>query len=133
VKCALGAAAVLFIAAVLVAGCGSAESGPLPEVTPSARLALRAKGSKFDKKLLATTAGAEVQLTLDNQDAGALHNFAVYDSRQLRQKLFAGELFTGKKSVEYRFTAPAAGEYYFRCDAHPDMNGTLVVKPSSGQ
>jgi hypothetical protein len=28
----------------------------------------------------------------------------------------------------YSFTAPPAGLYAFRCEAHPDMNGVFIAK-----
>jgi plastocyanin len=124
---------LLALLCLFVVACASDGHAVVPEdLTPSADLTLRAKNSKFDKKALAAPPATEVRLTLDNQDTAALHNFALYDSKHLNEKLFAGELFTGKKTVEYRFTTPAAGSYYFRCDAHPDMNGTFVVKPAAG-
>lgn len=37
------------------------------------------------------------------------------------------------KTVDYEFTAPGPGTYFFRCDPHPvEMTGELRVVPSSG-
>ncbi len=124
-------AALAFTTSVFSAcGDGSSESAP-PDVTPTTELKLVAKNSKFDKKSLATIAMADVVLTLDNRDAGTLHNFAVYRTGDGKDKVYGGDLFAGKKSVEYRFRSPEQGVYYFRCDAHPEMKGTFTVKPAS--
>ena len=129
--------ALIVIAALVslsLAACGGGSggaSGPPPDVTPSTVLTLKAKNIKFDKKALATIANADVVLTLDNQDRGVLHNFALYRDQGFREKVFVGDLFPGKKTLEYRFRAPDQGAYYFRCDAHPDMRGTFTVKPQS--
>jgi plastocyanin len=112
--------------------CGGGSSEPAPvDVTPSTELKLVAKNSKFDKKSLATIPMADVVLILDNRDAGTLHNFAVYRTSDGKGKVFGGDLFAGRKSVEYRFRSPEQGVYYFRCDAHPEMKGTFTVKPAS--
>jgi plastocyanin len=131
----LALAAILVLSLALTAACGSGAGADAvtADAPPSLDLKIRAKASKFDKKTLVATANADVLITLDNQDSGALHNVAIYDSRALKEKVFAGELFPGKKTVEYRFRTPDAGSYYFRCDAHPDMNGAFIVKPASGQ
>ncbi len=123
-------AVIATLAGGLVAcgGGGSSSSSTAAEVTPSTVLALTAKNLKFDKKALATTANADVVLSYDNEDSGTLHNLSIYQSKDGKGKIFTGDLFAGKKSVEYRFRAPDTGVYYFRCDAHPDMNGTLTVK-----
>src|SRR6266508_3708967 len=115
---------------IVACGGGSSESAP-PDVTPTTELKLVAKNSKFDKKSLATIAMADTVLTLDNKDSGTLHNFAVYRGSDGKDKVFGGDLFAGKKSVEYRFRSPEQGVYYFRCDAHPEMKGTFTVKPAS--
>jgi plastocyanin len=39
---------------------------------------------------------------------------------------------TGRKTIDYTFTSPGPGTYYFRCDAHPDMNGTFYVDEPAG-
>ena len=108
---------------------GGGDKGPPPDLTPSTSLQLRAKSLKFDKKYLATTAGADVTLSLNNQDGGTSHNFALYTDRGARENLFRGDVFQGKKTVDYRFRAPSTpGNYFFRCDTHPDMNGTFIVQ-----
>jgi plastocyanin len=89
---------------------------------------LIAKGFAFNTSEISVPAGAAVTIRFNNQDAGVLHNFALYDGPAQTTNLFRGELITGVKSVEYRFTAPIKpGDYYFRCDLHAVMNGVFRV------
>jgi plastocyanin len=89
---------------------------------------LTAKGFAFNTSLISVPAGAAVTIRFNNQDAGVTHNFALYDGPAQTTNLFRGELITGVKSVEYRFTAPIKpGDYYFRCDPHAVMNGVFRV------
>jgi plastocyanin len=39
---------------------------------------------------------------------------------------------TGPASIDYEIPAIPAGEYYFHCDVHPNMNGTVVVEAGGG-
>jgi len=73
-------------------------------------------------------AGQAVTITFDNQDAGVQHNIAIYADNSLATVLFTGELVTGVASVEYQIPALEAGTYYFQCDVHPNMNGTVTVE-----
>jgi plastocyanin len=41
--------------------------------------------------------------------------------------LFRGDLVTGATTATYDIPALPAGTYYFQCDVHPTMNGTVVV------
>jgi len=99
--------------------------------TPGGPVSVRivAKDLKYDKRSIAASPGVQVTVTLDSQDP-AIHNIAFYTSRNAAQTIFKGELFPGPAVKEERFTSPStAGNYYFRCDAHPDtMNGTFSVK-----
>ncbi|MDD1712064.1 MAG: cupredoxin domain-containing protein, partial [Methanoregulaceae archaeon] len=89
---------------------------------------LIAKGFAFNASEISVPAGAAVTIRFNNQDAGVTHNFALYDGPAQTTNLFRGELITGVKSVEYRFTAPIKpGDYYFRCDPHAVMNGVFRV------
>jgi plastocyanin len=119
---------VLVLAALPIA-CGSGAPALDPNATPSANLKVTAKNLHFDHRGLVLPAGASVTITFDNEDSGVRHNFAVYTSKRATEKIFVGDLFEGKKSMEYTVQAPAAGTYFFRCDSHPDtMTGTLVAK-----
>ncbi len=39
---------------------------------------------------------------------------------------------TGPATAEYAVPPLPAGEYYFQCDVHPTMNGTVVDGPAGG-
>jgi plastocyanin len=109
----------------------TAAGGPPP--TPSAPgetvIQLRASNLAFDKTSLSAAANQPVNVQFENADAGVLHNFALYNNASASQKIFGGELSTGPTTVNYKFTAPAAGTYFFRCDVHPDtMKGSFAVR-----
>jgi plastocyanin len=89
-----------------------------------------AQSLQFNMRTLTVGAGAQVQVTLDNRDAGTLHNIAFYTSRAASQVIHKGELFPGPGTRVERFTAPSTpGNFFFRCDAHPDtMTGTFSVR-----
>jgi plastocyanin len=53
---------------------------------------------------------------------------AIYTDESATTSLFTGELVTGPKTITYKVPALPAGNYYFRCDVHPQMFGTFVVK-----
>lgn len=88
---------------------------------------------RFDKDELAVLAGAEITITVDNQDPGTSHNFAVYTDERAASApsaaLAASEVAEGPSTQTVVFTAPAAGEtLYFQCDPHPRMNGTITAQ-----
>jgi plastocyanin len=91
---------------------------------------LVARSLAFDKRTISASPGADVTVTLDNQDSGVLHNVAFYTNRSAGTKIYVGELTAGPGKLVEKFKAPASpGNYFFRCDAHPDqMTGTFVVK-----
>jgi plastocyanin len=102
---------------------------PTPSAPGETVIQLRASNLLFDKRALTATANAPVNVQFDNADAGVLHNFALYNNQSLAQKIFVGELTTGPNVTNYKFTAPAAGAYFFRCDVHPDtMTGSFTVR-----
>ena len=53
---------------------------------------------------------------------------AIYPSADdLANPLFRGELLTGPGEIDYAVDPLEAGKYYFHCDVHPTMNGTVNV------
>ncbi len=71
-------------------------------------------------------------ITFENRDAGVQHNIAIYSNSSLDQELFSGELVTGPATVQYQVPALQPGEFYFQCNVHPNMNGTVVVSDAGG-
>ncbi len=82
---------------------------------------------QFDTDSMELAANAEVTVTFDNQDTGVPHNWAMYTDESASQEIFVGEIFPGPEVREHTFTTPGPGEYYFRCDVHPNMQGTVTV------
>jgi plastocyanin len=81
----------------------------------------------FDTTTIDLPAETPSTITFDNQDAGVQHNISIYQDDTLAEILFGGEVITGPASVEYAIDPLAAGEYYFQCDVHPTMSGSVAV------
>lgn len=94
----------------------------------AATTTLIAMGLAFDTNAISLPAGMPASLVLDNQDAGVPHNIAIYpSSTDLATPLFRGDLVTGPMTISYDVPALQPGTYYFQCDVHPTMNGTVTV------
>jgi len=91
-----------------------------------------AKNIQFDTKEIDLPADTPTTLTFDNEDAGVMHNIAIYTDDTLKQALFTGEKVTGPIVTKYSVDALDAGSYYFHCDVHPTMNGTVKVAAEGG-
>ena len=89
-----------------------------------------AESTLFDLSTLTANAGSEFSVSVDNRDAGVLHNIAFFTDRSTSQRIFGSEIFTGPAVQENTFTAPSVpATYFFRCDVHPDtMTGAFVVQ-----
>ncbi len=105
---------------------GSSPSGPAASADPNSPTVV-ANGLKFEQSTVNVPAGAAFTLVFDNKD-GAPHNIAIAKDQGFGQKVFEGEVFSGPSSKVYSVDTLAAGTYYFRCDVHPDMQGTIVAK-----
>jgi uncharacterized membrane protein/plastocyanin len=70
-------------------------------------------------------AGEPFVLALENEDDGVQHNVAIYRDDSVKESLFIGDLVEGPTTVAYDVSSLGPGVYYFRCDVHPQMNGTL--------
>jgi plastocyanin len=113
----------------------AAESGggePGGSGEPGGAVTVAAQNLTFDTSEIDLPADAPSTITFDNQDAGVPHNIAIYNDSSLAEALFTGEIVTGPATADYQVPALTAGEYYFHCDVHPNMNGSVVVGGGGG-
>jgi plastocyanin len=80
---------------------------------------------RFSTDLLTLSSGGGTDVVFDNEDSGVPHNIAIYTDESASESLFVGELVDGPKRVTYSVPALDPGTYYFRCDVHPQMHGTV--------
>jgi plastocyanin len=113
------------LVAILTAcsGGGSAASASPPA---EADLTVNAEGNAFDPAVITLTAGEATTVFFRNLD-GQPHNIAIYTDDSASESLFVGDTITDA-AVTYEIPALEPGEYFFRCDVHPDMTGTVVVE-----
>jgi plastocyanin len=126
------------VLALAAAGCGGDDDGggsasattAAPETTAAPttttagggggnEIQLVASNFAWDTTSLEMTAGAQVSVEVTNEDS-AQHSFT-FDEASVDEVVPGGEDATAS------FTAPAAGEYEFRCKFHGSMTGTVTV------
>lgn len=102
----------------------------MPHPGKQVTIDLAVRDNNFSVQTIIVPAGADVAINFHNDDAGILHNFAVYTDSTATTAVFQGLAVKGPDSTFYRFTAPTTpGVYFFRCDCHTDrMWGTFVVQ-----
>jgi plastocyanin len=84
-----------------------------------------AQNIAFDTDTIDLPADTEGTITLVNEDT-VPHNIAIYTDDTVAENLFRGDTVTGD-TIDYTVPPLDAGEYYFQCDVHPTMNGSVVV------
>jgi plastocyanin len=126
------------VLALAAAGCGGGDDDggsasattAAPETTAAStttaagggggdEIRLVASNFAWDTTSLEMTAGAQVSVEVTNEDS-AQHSFT-FDEASVDEVVPGGEDATAS------FTAPAAGEYEFRCKFHGSMTGTVTV------
>ena len=116
-------AAIALIVASTASACGASE--PVITAEPNSPT-IGARDTKFDRSELHVPAGRAFTLVFDNQD-GASHNVAIYRDAAMSQSVFGGSVFGGPATRVYAVPQLTAGTYYFRCDVHHEMQGTVVA------
>ena len=86
---------------------------------------ITAEGLAFDATTIEAAAGEDFTITLVNNDS-APHNISIY-TEEGGESLVTGGTAEAGQTVTIDVSALDAGEYYFQCDIHPDMNGSVVV------
>ncbi|MGI8774922.1 MAG: cupredoxin domain-containing protein [Actinomycetota bacterium] len=113
-------------------GQGGGESGGA-----DADASVAASNIAFDSDLIEVPAASEVSIFFDNADT-AEHDISVFQDQQAALAfvsdgdeagaIFIGEIIQPGGATTYAFESPEAGEYYFHCDVHPNMNGTFITQ-----
>jgi plastocyanin len=80
----------------------------------------------FDVSTIEATAGEGFTINFTNNESQP-HNVAVY-TEEGGEAIVQGEVITGPDATtQIGVEGLDAGTYYFQCDVHPEMNGTIVV------
>jgi plastocyanin len=108
---------------------GPASPRAAPPGGPAAPtvVSVTARNLAFEPASFTLSAGAPAAIEFQNQDP-LPHNIAIYRDSSASENLFRGEIFSGPATRRYTFTAPPPGTYFFRCDVHPTMTGTVTVR-----
>jgi plastocyanin len=125
-RIAASIALALALAATLGACTGTQVSTVLSTIGSGPVIA--ASDLEFDRSELDVPAGEAFDLQLLNREAPP-HNVSIYSDETASTALFVGEIFGGPASRVYQVPALEAGTYFFRCDVHPDMQGSLHATP----
>lgn len=133
------------LSAVFVAACG-ASGAPSPAPTPAASptaapiapfdglvIDLIAKGQAFSKAELEVPAGAPFRILFDNQDRDFYHGIAIAQGETAAaareaELVYKGEILAGPVVYAYDVPALEPGKYWFICQPHANMNGTITVR-----
>src|SRR5262245_14775940 len=116
------------VLAAVTAACSSSSAQPPASagpVDPDAPVVV-AQGNAFAPSTLDVTADKAFSLTLDNKDS-APHNVAIYADSSASSPVSVGEIVSSAKATQ-QVPALAAGSYFFRCDVHHEMTGTINAK-----
>lgn len=111
---------------ILLTACSGGGSAASASVPADADVAVTTEEMGFDTSTLVLAAGEETTISLRNLD-GQPHNVAIYTDESASEPLWVGETITDDAITE-AIPPLEAGEYFFRCDVHPAMNGTVVVE-----
>ena len=109
----------------------SASSSSSVPTTPVTAATLTAQNIQWTTNQLLFKANEKITVTVDNKDAtGQPHNLGIWtDPSRTSDEIYkpAKDVAAGDK-LDYIIPALKAGKYYFECDIHKSMNGTITVR-----
>jgi plastocyanin len=120
---------------LVLAACSSGATPPPSGAEPPADCArvdagvitLSANNLKFSAPCLVANADEAFTIHFTN-DENQPHNVAIYPDSSKGSELAKGDIITGPdQSTDIEVGALAAGQYFFDCQVHTEMKGTLYV------
>ena len=111
----------------LATACAASTADPTapPSFGPNT-IGIWADDLRFSTDELSAPAGVDFRIVFENREAPP-HNVSIYRDSSLEEAVLVEEPFGGHRTVTYEVPALEPGSYFFRCDVHPDMSGTLTV------
>jgi plastocyanin len=109
-----------------------ASAGPTAPAVPAVPEISASTATSFDTGTLVVPAGRPFDLVFHNLHEGVPHNVELADGAALATVFFDGAEITGIADITYNVPAIDEGDFYFLCRIHPNMNGTLLVRPETG-
>ena len=106
-------------------GIGGSEAFACPPSSADRVSICAVDDQSFVRDVVRAPAGSPFEIRFENADEGTPHNVAIYTDESAADVLFSGDLVDGPATVTYGVPALDEGVYFFRCDVHPQMNGTL--------
>ncbi|HEX5039730.1 MAG TPA: cupredoxin domain-containing protein [Candidatus Limnocylindria bacterium] len=102
----------------------NAGGGGTATVTDGA-VTITAENLQFDANVIQATAGEDFTITLVNNDS-APHNISLY-TEEGGETIVTGDTADPGATVTVDVSGLDAGTYYFHCDIHPEMSGSVEV------
>jgi plastocyanin len=124
---------LLVSTSLALAACGGTAASPSEDNSAGGTVAvvngavdIGADDLAFEASVIQATAGESFTVTLNNNDS-VPHNFSVY-TEEGGEAIAQGDIIGEGETDEIEIGALEPGEYYFVCDLHTGMNGTIVVE-----
>ena len=108
-----------------VAGCGGSAS-PQPTYPPGA-IVVTAESRTFSTSELVVPADVAFPLVLVNKD-GDSHNIAIRSKQGFDGELIFRHDPIAASTIVLQVGPIPAGTYYFICEVHPEMTGTVLAQ-----
>lgn len=119
------AGTALTLALVACGSAGPSTGGRTATVSGGAVTVTAVRDLAFDTSVIQAPAGAAFTITLVNNDI-APHNISVYTAEG-GERIVLGTIINEGETTRIDVPALEAGTYYWVCDLHTTMNGTLVI------
>jgi hypothetical protein len=108
------------------------EATPTPVAVPAVPEITASSVVSFETKLLIVPADRPFDLVFHNNQAGVPHNVDIGASAADPKTYLDGDQITGVASITYNVAAIPVGTYYFQCEVHLNMNGTVQSMLEAG-
>jgi mono/diheme cytochrome c family protein/plastocyanin len=116
--------------------CGQTAAAPqqVERPDPATQLSITAQGTAWNTPFLSAIAGQPLTITVQNNDDGVAHNWHLTEGAEPGgDDVATTDIENGVVTQTLDFGPLTAGDYYYVCDVHPQMEGVLTAyAPGTG-